>query len=51
MMWRLSLLMERRRRLASLATGLALISLASIMITDLRFYVDKIRDRTPTGDY
>ena len=30
---------------------LTTISLASIMITDLRFYVDKMRDRTPTGDY
>ena len=51
-MWRLSLIMDRtlhRRRLVSLVSFLTIISIVSIMVTDLRFYIDKATERTLTG--
>ena len=53
MAWRLSLAMERaphRRRLVSLITCLTIISMGSIMVTDLRFYMDKATERTSLGE-
>ena len=53
MAWRLSLVMERalhRRRLVSLVTCLTIISMGSIMVTDLRFYMDKATERTTAGE-
>ena len=53
MAWRLSLVMERalhRRRLVSLVTCLTIISMGSIMVTDLRFYMDKAMERTSPGE-
>ena len=52
-MWRLSLIMDRtlhRRRLVSLVSFLTIISIVSIMVTDLRFYIDKATQRTLTGE-
>ena len=52
MVWRLSLIMDRARnsrRLVSLVTLLTILSMVSIMVTDLRFYIDKVTQRTFTG--
>ena len=52
MVWRLSLIMDRARnsrRLVSLVTLLTILSMVSIMVTDLRFYIDKVTERTFTG--
>ena len=53
MAWRLSLVMERalhRRRLVSLVTCLTIISMGSIMVTDIRFYMDKATEKTSPGE-